>query len=170
MGTVLVSNWLIGKYGVVTLPLVGLSAPAGVYTVGLAFGIRDALHEVGGARWVVAAIAAGAVLSYAISDAATIPGGLTTIAVASGVAFLASEFADLLVYAPLRERSWPLAVLASNAFGAVVDSALFLLLAFGSLRLIEGQVVGKCAMVLISLPLVHFARRARASRRTAVVE
>jgi len=117
------------------------------------------LHEAGGARWVLAAIATGAVLSWWLSDGATIPGGTVSIAVASGTAFAISELADFAVYSPLRSRHWTGAVVASNAVGAVLDSALFLWLAFGSLSLITGQVVGKMAMILPALPLVWAARK-----------
>lgn len=159
MAAVYAANWAIEQWGVVGLPLTGLEAPAGVYFAGLTFGLRDALHEVGGARWVVAAIVAGAALSYALSDGAAIPGGHATIALASGVAFLLSEFADFAIYAPLRRRHWTGAVVASNVIGAVVDSALFLWLAFGGLDFLAGQVVGKVAMIVPALPIVWLARR-----------
>jgi hypothetical protein len=159
VGTVYAANWALETYGIIDLPLIGLTAPAGVYFAGLAFGVRDVVHETLGRRWVAAAIVVGAVLSYVISDGAEIPGGKVSIAVASGVAFLISETADLAIYDPLRERRWWGAVTASNAVGAVVDSALFLWLAFGSLEFIEGQIVGKVAMILPVLPLVWLTRR-----------
>ncbi len=96
MAAVYAANWAIEQWGVVGLPLTGLEAPAGVYFAGLTFGLRDALHEVGGARWVV---------------------------------------------------------------GAIVDSALFLWLAFGGLDFLAGQVVGKVAMIVPALPIVWLARR-----------
>ena len=52
-----------------------------------------------------------------------------------------------------------LAVAASGAVGLVVDSLVFLYLAFGSLDFLAGQVVGKAWMVLVALPLVHLLRR-----------
>jgi len=42
------------------------------------------------------------------------------------------------VYTILRERRLALAVLASGLVGAIVDSAVFLLLAFGNLAYLEG--------------------------------
>ncbi|HUW00722.1 MAG TPA: VUT family protein [Acidimicrobiales bacterium] len=159
VGTVYAANWALETYEIIDLPLTGLTAPAGVYFAGLAFGLRDVVHETLGRRWVALAIILGASLSYVISDGAEIPGGHVTIAVASGIAFLLSELADLAVYDPLRARRWWAAVIASNAVGAVVDSALFLWLAFGSLNFIEGQIVGKIAMILPVLPLVWLARR-----------
>jgi hypothetical protein len=41
----------------------------------------------------------------------------------------------------------------------VVDSVIFLYLAFGSLEFLAGQVVGKAWMVLLSIPFVHYLRR-----------
>lgn len=156
--TVWGANWALDTFGVIDIGF-GLSAPAGVLFAGLAFGLRDVLHDTGGVRWVLAAIATGTVLSYVLSDAARIPGGVTTIAVASGAAFAFSELADLAVYSPLRERHWVGAVVASNIVGAVADSALFLWLAFGSFEFMAGQVVGKTYMVALALPLVWMTRR-----------
>ena len=57
--------------------------------------------------------------------------------------FLLSELADMGVYTPLPERRLALAVLASGLVVAIVDSAVFLLLAFGNLAYLEGLIVGK---------------------------
>lgn len=160
VATVVAANWALGRYGVVPV-LLGVEAPAGVYFAGLAFGLRDALHERGGRRLVVAAIAVGACVSYVLEDAVTIPGGLAPIAVASAVAFALGELVDLCVYEPLRNRSWPVAVAASNVAGAVVDSAVFLWLAFGSLDHVGGQVIGKALLLAVAIPLVWLARRGR---------
>lgn len=159
VATVIGANWALARYGVVPVGF-GLEAPAGVYFAGIAFGLRDALHERSN-RWaVLGAIAVGAVVSALIEDAATIPGGHVAIAVASAVAFALSELADLAVYEPLRDRSWPVAVALSNVVGAVVDSALFLWLAFGGLDHLAGQVWGKALMVAVAVPIVWWARRA----------
>lgn len=159
VGTVVAANWALARYGIVTI-WPGVEAPAGVYFAGLAFGLRDALHELGGRRWVLAAIATGAVMSLYIEDAVTIPGGHVAIAIASAAAFALSELADLAIYTPLRERHWPTAVAASNLVGAAVDSALFLWLAFGSLDHLAGNVWGKALMVAVALPIVWGVRRA----------
>lgn len=160
VATVYAANWALARWGIVPIGF-GLEAPAGVFFAGLAFGLRDALHEQGGRRWVLGAIVTGAALAYVIEDAVTIPGGLVPLALASAVAFGFSELADLAVYSPLRERSWPWAVALSNLVGAVVDSALFLVLAFGSLDHLLGNVVGKAWMILPALPVVAFTRRRR---------
>ena len=78
---------------------------------------------------------------------------------ASAAAFLLSEFADFAVYTPLARRRLVLAVVASSMVGLVVDSIVFLWLAFGSLEFLAGQIVGKAWMVLLAIPLVAYLRR-----------
>lgn len=150
VATVWAANWAIQTYGIVPVGF-GLMAPAGVYFVGLAFTLRDIVHRLLGRYTVIACILIGAGLSYLVAPA---------FAVASGVAFLASEFADLAVYEPLRERGWTMAVLASNAVGLVVDSILFLWLAFGSLEFLTGQIVGKAWMTVAAVAALTVVRAA----------
>ncbi len=152
IGTVFGANWALKTYGFVPVGF-GLSAPAGVYFAGLAFTLRDLLHEAAGRRAVMLAIVVGALLSAGIEDG-------QQIALASGVAFLLSETADLMVYTPLRERHWITAVLASNTVGLVIDSALFLWIAFGSLDFIEGQLLGKAYMTVLAIAVLWMGRRA----------
>lgn len=149
IGTILAANAALEVFGIVPLGL-GISAPAGVFLAGIAFTMRDLVHESLGRRWVVGAILAGAVLSWAISP---------QFAAASGIAFLLSELCDFAVYAPLRRRHWLGAVALSNTVGLLVDSALFLTLAFGSLAFIEGQILGKLLMTVLALPLLYLLRR-----------
>jgi len=52
-----------------------------------------------------------------------------------------------------------LAVAASSIVGLIIDSLIFLYLAFGSLAFLEGQVIGKAWMVLLSLPVIAWLRR-----------
>ena len=78
---------------------------------------------------------------------------------ASAAAFLLSEFADFVVYTPLARRRLVMAVFASSLVGLVVDSIVFLWLAFGSLAFLEGQIIGKVWMVLLALPLIAYMRR-----------
>lgn len=158
VGTVWLANWLLASYGVQPIGF-GLSAPAGVFAVGLAFTLRDIVHRTLGRAAVFACILTGCLLAYLIEANAQIPGGHVSIAVASAIAFLFSETADLAVYTPLEERSFVGAVAASNIVGAFTDSALFLWLAFGSLHLIAGQVWGKLLMTALALPLVFVSRK-----------
>lgn len=149
VGTVFAANWAIRRFGAVPVGF-GLAAPAGVYFAGLAFTLRDLTHEALGRRAVLAAIAAGAACSALVSP---------RFALASGTAFLLSELADYAVYAPLRRRHWLGAVALSNAVGLVLDSVLFLGLAFGSLAFLPGQVVGKAWMTALAIALLWLRRR-----------
>jgi len=148
--TVVAANWAINRWGVVPVGF-GLAAPAGVYFVGLAFTLRDVAQEALGRLWILAGIACGAGLSYLVTSqnaAVPVPGfpSPARLALASMLAFGFSELADFAVYTPLRERGWMRAVVASNAVGLVVDSILFLWLAFGSLTFLWGQIAGKALM------------------------
>ena len=147
--TIFAANLAITSIGLVPVGF-GLVAPAGVYFAGLAFSLRDAVQETLGRRWVLVAIIVGASVSALLSP---------QLALASGVAFLLSEFADFAVYTPLRDRSWLAAVVASNTVGALVDSALFLWLAFGSLDFLLGQVIGKLWMTGVAVALILIWRR-----------
>ena len=160
VATVYLANWTLERYGLVELPVIGWMAPAGVLWAGLGFGLRDALRETGrGWRpWVAGAIAAGAGLSWWLSDAVTIPGGKTSIAVASGLAFGFSELLDAVTYEVVRRTGWVKAVIVSNLVGAVVDSLIFLWLAFGAIDAVGGQIAGKVLMILPALPIVAWSK------------
>ena len=150
IGTIFAANWALVTFGLVPVGF-GLLAPAGVLFAGLAFTFRDLLHDALGRWWVLAAIVVGAALSALVSP---------QFALASGAAFLLSELADFAVYTPLRRRHWLGAVAASNVVGLVVDSALFLWLAFGSLQFLPGQVVGKSYMTVLAVLVLWSWRRA----------
>lgn len=154
VATIYAANYAIDRWGFVSVGF-GLMAPAGVYAVGVAFTLRDLTHRFLGLWGVIAAILIGGAASYYVSPA---------FATASAAAFLVSELADLAVYTPLRRRGWLKAVAASNAVGIVVDSALFLWLAFGSLQYLTGQIVGKAWMTLAAIALIALARLVVARR------
>lgn len=159
--TIPLANWLIGNVGTVCIPQgpcllpvgFGLTAPSGVLVVGASLVLRDMVHEAGGAKAALIAIGLGGVLSALFAAPALL--------IASVLAFVLAELADLAVYAPLRERRLWLAVLLSGLAGAFVDSAVFLWIAFGSLDYIAGQTVGKMWMTLLALPVVWLARTQR---------
>ncbi|RWA97771.1 MAG: hypothetical protein EOR78_14790 [Mesorhizobium sp.] len=152
------ANYFIGHVGTECLPsgpcvipvAPGLTAPSGVLFVGLALVLRDLVQRRLGLWWAVAAIVAGAALSTTFAPPALV--------VASVAAFLLSETADLLVFTPLQRRGLIRAVVASSVVGLVVDSVVFLTLAFGSLQFLPGQIVGKTLMVLISVPVLACLR------------
>lgn len=156
VATILAANWALQTFGVIPIGF-GLLAPAGVLFAGLAFTLRDLVQERLGKGWAVVAIVAGAALSWFVSPA---------FAVASGAAFLVSELADFCVYTPIRERHWLWAVTLSNTVGLVIDSALFLWLAFGSLDFLAGQIVGKLYMTVLAV-VVLWAWRASRQRGPA---
>jgi uncharacterized PurR-regulated membrane protein YhhQ (DUF165 family) len=157
--TIPAANWLIGHVGTSCVPngpclipvAPGVMAPSGVLMIGVALVLRDLVQRRLGIAFSAGAVVVGAVLSAAIAPAA--------LALASGIAFLMSEFADLAVYTPLARRRLVAAVAASGAVGLVVDSIVFLWLAFGSLEFLLGQVIGKSWMLLLSIPFVLYLRR-----------
>jgi len=141
--TIPAANWLIGNVGATCIPngpcLIpvgfGLMAPSGVLMIGLALVLRDWLHELAGWRWSFVAVLFGGLLSLTVSPPA--------LAIASAAAFTLAEMADLAVYAKLRERGKPLAVMASQVVGAALDSMLFVYLAFGSFDFSAGTTIAK---------------------------
>jgi len=157
--TIPAANWMIGHAGTMCpeqspclVPVApGLMAPSGVVMIGLALVLRDLVQRRLGLLAALAAIVVGALLSAFLAPPA--------IVVASATAFLLSELADLFVYTPLQRRRFLLAVVLSSLVGLVVDSAVFLHLAFGSLDFLAGQIVGKAWMVLLALPFVQWLRR-----------
>ena len=157
--TVPTANWLIGNVGTYCIPQrpciipvgFGFDAPSGVLMVGAALVLRDIVHERLGALWALAAILLGAILSAFFAAPALL--------LASTAAFLLAELADFAVYAPLRKKNLTATVLASGLAGAVIDSAVFLWLAFGSLAFIEGQIIGKLWMSLAAAIVLLATRR-----------
>lgn len=166
VATVLGANWAIGHLG--TAPQFpgaphtinvgfGLSAPSGVLFVALALVLRDLFqYAIGGIRGnprmllaMLVLIGAGAGLSYGVSAA--------SVATASALAFGFSELADFVVFTVIAPR-WSRAVLAGGIVGAVIDSWIFLAVAFHSLDFIQGQILGKAYGVVVAA-LVIAARR-----------
>ena len=157
--TIPAANWMIGNVGTVCpenspcLIPVGfqLMAPSGVIMVGLALVLRDLVQRRLGKLWALGAIVVGALLSALIAPQALV--------LASGAAFLVSELADFAVYTPLQKKRLVLAVFMSGVVGLVVDSILFLQLAFGSLDFLSGQIIGKTWMIVLALPIIWWIRQ-----------
>jgi uncharacterized PurR-regulated membrane protein YhhQ (DUF165 family) len=153
------ANWLILHVGTVCVPdgpcLVpvapGLMAPSGVLTIGVALVLRDVVQRCLGLRFSLAAIVIGTGLSVFVAP--------PSLVIASGSAFALSELADCAVYTPLQRRRLLAAVVTSSIVGLVVDSIVFLSLAFGDLTFLPGQIVGKAWAVLFAIPLVRWLRR-----------
>ncbi|MDE0943157.1 MAG: VUT family protein [Alphaproteobacteria bacterium] len=149
------ANWMLGHVGTVCPPnspcLIpvgfGIMAPSGVLMIGLALVLRDLVQRRLGALWAIGAIVFGAALSAFLAPPALV--------FASGAAFLLADFA---VYTPLQRRRLVLAVVASGLVGLVIDSVLFLQLAFGSLDFLTGQIIGKAWVVLLAIPVIWLLR------------
>jgi queuosine precursor transporter len=158
MSCIPTANWLIDNVGTACVPqgpclipvAPGIMAPSGVLMVGLALVLRDLVQRRLGRRWSLIAIAAGALVSAAFAP--------PSLLFASSAAFLLSELADYAVYTPLQRRGLVRAVFASATAALVIDSIVFLWIAFGSLDFLGGQIIGKAWMVLLALPAVGYLR------------
>ncbi len=157
LATIPAANWTIHNVGAVCheiclIPVApGVMAPSGVIWAGVALCLRDIVHRELGREWAVVGIVLGALLSWMIAS--------PHVALASAVAFLVSEAADYTVYARLAARRFFSAMLASGAVGLVVDSVLFLYIAFGDLEYVEGQLIAKAYAVIGATALIYGVRR-----------
>jgi len=158
LACILAANYATTQYGMVPVGF-GLTATAGTYFAGLTFVLRDSVQDAGGKLLTLGVIVLGAGMSFAIAA--------PFIALASGVAFLCSETADLLIYTPLRRRGYLRAAVASNIVGAVVDTVLFLWVAgFPVWSGLPGQIVGK-TLISLAAALLIAAVRTRHQAATA---
>lgn len=150
LGLTVAANVLTATYGLIPVGL-GLMATAGTWAAGLVLLARDWVHDTAG-RWaVLACIAAGAALSWAMINPA--------LALASGAAFAISELADLAVYTPLRKRGWAKAAVASNLVGSAADTVVFLTLAgFPIWQAMPGQMLAKTTATAVVVGLVVVGR------------
>ena len=172
----------IGANKIVVLPLWHLSVPGGTYLIGVALALIEIAHYTAPTRregWanaqamILMGFAASAILAAYIAiivhSRAAFPGqgfdrtlGSTwRIVLGSLAAFIVSESTDNAMGAWMRGRFGdPVRVIATNAVSAPLDSVVFLLIAFGNLHFIGGQIVAKlAATVVIGLPLVLAFRR-----------
>jgi uncharacterized PurR-regulated membrane protein YhhQ (DUF165 family) len=152
------ANFLISNVGTACRPdgpclipvAPGIMAPSGVLMIGLALVLRDLVQRSLGIGWALPAVLVGAALSAFLAP--------PNLVLASGAAFLLSELADTAVYTPLQRERFMLALVLSSCVGLVIDSAVFLWLAFGSLQYLWGQVIGKAIMVAVSVPIIAWTR------------
>jgi queuosine precursor transporter len=165
--------------------------PSAVFIYALTFTLIDLVHEVygrGGSRMVVYGAFAANILLAAYAYLVihlpapgfftetkayeTVFGSTPRIVFASLVAYLLSSLVDVEVYhlwrSSIRRWKWS-RVLVSNAVSTLVDSVVFITLAFyGTLPvvpLITGQYLIKMAITALSLPLIYIP-----SLRTSVVK
>ena len=152
------ANWMIEHVGTFCVPdgpcmipvWWGITAPSGVLAIGAALVLRDLVQRRLGLGFSLGAIAIGAVISWAISP--------PFLELASVAAFVFSETADALVFTPLQKRGLLVAIVVSSFAGILVDSVLFLSLAFHSLDFLTGQIIGKLWAVLVAVPIIQLIR------------
>jgi len=92
------------------------------------------------------------------------------IALASGTAFLVSQLLDVAVFHRLRHHSWYIAPMASNSLAAVIDTVVFMSIAFAGTDLPfitwgMGEIIVKLGVATISLvPFRWLSLRSQARR------
>lgn len=156
------SNWAInnigrdhGPHAPHTIPIGwGLQAPSGVLLIGLMFAVRDSLHERVGIKGTLLLIAAASAVSAVVAPPA--------LAVASGLTMLVAEATDALVYQQLRTRGRLTAATVSNLASSLLDSALFLIVAFGAATAIDRTLalfIGKFEASLATLVVLSLSAR-----------
>lgn len=158
---VVLANWLAAKY-VITVPFTHHLAPAGVLCVGFVLVMRDWLQQLRGLRVTFALILGAGILSYVTGLIAGY-GSLQRIALASLIAFIVSEgIVETAIFSPLRKRYYTLGVALSASLGNLIDSYIFLVLAFPAIwtALYAGNVVGKFEMVAVGVVLTAVRRKA----------
>jgi len=167
----------VGTNKIVDVPLTGLTAPGGTFLIGIALSMIEIAHRTAPTRregfvnaqvmvacgWVASAILAGylAILNVMSPDDPLFDrlAGTWRIVAASLLAFAVSETIDNSLGTWMRDRvhdAWR--VVGTNAISVPLDSIL--LVAFGSLDFIKGQIVVKyAATLLVGVPLVLVLRR-----------
>ena len=184
----LIANTTAGKP--VTLPG-DITVPAAVFIYALTFTLIDLVNDrLGkqGAQYVVyAAFLANLLLAAYTQFAIWLPpapfygeegqaafagvlGSTWRVVAASLIAYLVSTLIDVQVFAWWRERigryRWA-RVLVSNAVSTLIDSVVFITIAFLGimpvLPLIVGQYAVKMAVTLISIPLIYAVKIHRGS-------
>ena len=157
--TVPLANFMVANVGTSCIPngpcivpvFPGISAPSGVLVIGFALVLRDFVQIRVGLKLTLLLVTLGCAITYLVS--------LRGLATASAFAYLTSEIVDSFAFSLLRKFGIYIAVLGSGAVSLVVDSAIFLQLAFGSLAFIDGQVIGKLYATLFALFVIWLIRR-----------
>ena len=169
----------VGTNKIVDVPLTGLTAPGGTFLIGIALSMIEIAHRTAPSRregfvnaqvmvacgWAASVILAGylAILNVMSPDDPLFDrlAGTWRIVAASLLAFAVSETIDNSLGTWMRDRvhdAWR--VVGTNAVSVPLDSIVFLLVAFGSLEFISGQIVVKyAATLLVGVPLVLLLRR-----------
>ncbi|MGH2548394.1 MAG: VUT family protein [Thermomicrobiales bacterium] len=131
-----------------SLPWYGLVS-VGTLIFGITFTQRDRVHRAG-RPWVYAMLIVTVILS-------TLQSWLTDVSwriiVASCLAILLAEAADTEVFHHLRQRSWTVRVMGSNAISIPLDTLIFTIVAFAGVfswgmiwSIVWGDIVAKTAI------------------------
>jgi uncharacterized integral membrane protein (TIGR00697 family) len=167
-----------------TIMLFGITAPGGVFIYTITFTLIDLVNEhfgkQGARRVIYAAFAANILFALYAAFVVMLPypafftgqeafarvlGSTPRIVAASLLAYIVSSLIDVEVFDVWKRRiggyKWA-RVLSSNAVSTAVDSALFVVAAFGGVLplvpLIVGQYVIKMAITVVSVPLIYLTR------------
>ena len=144
IGSILVANWLVIQFGVVHLGI--LHFPAGAICIGLTFSARDFVQRKHGKKITLIWMGVATLITLVFN---------WKIALASGIAFAASEIIDFLVYT-YTKKTFRQRVIISNLIAIPLDSILFVSIAFGwFFPAIWGQTLIK---FLSSLPPLVFKK------------
>lgn len=169
----------VGANKIVDVPWTNLTAPGGTFLIGIALSLIELAHRTAPTRregfvnaqvMVICGFAASALLAAWLAILNVMSpedalfdrlAGTWRIVAGSLLAFAVSETIDNSFGTWLRDRVHDaFRVLGTNAVSVPLDSVVFLLVAFGSLEFIEGQIVVKyAATVLFGVPLVVVLRR-----------
>lgn len=122
VGSLVVANLMVAHFGPWALPFTAF------FLIGLDLVVRDALHEAWhGQRLVLkmsALIFAGALIAFLLNRDAF------WVGVASFSAFALAQSTNTVVYGLMFNKSWLAKVNTSNLAAALVDSVVFVLVAF----------------------------------------
>jgi uncharacterized PurR-regulated membrane protein YhhQ (DUF165 family) len=154
IATIPLANWTTDTYGFRDVLWIGM-IPAGTVWISVSFVARDVTQLTLGRVWALVGIGIGAVLSIVLANPGLVWG--------SFVAFTVSELLDMGIYTPLADRGkFALAVLLSSVVGGVLDSWLFLRIAFGEEVAADGWwrlAIAKAVIILLVTPLAILIRR-----------
>ncbi len=160
--------------------------PGAIFLYAMTFTLRDAIHAAGGLTLARGAVWSGFFANLLLAlygllvlslpappwfdDAPyrVVLGQSTRVVAASLSAYLAAQLVNTWAFERIRGPLWARSM-GSNALAIVVDTAVFILLAFAGtgaplLALMAGQLLFKFAFSLLLLPLVY---RVRARIRSA---
>ena len=121
LGTIIASNLIISHFGP------GATAYVAFILIGLDMTMRDSLH----AKWQGRDLWAKMLLLILIGSTISSLFGSGRIAVASFIAFLLSGVVDAVIYQLLGRRGHMIKSNGSNVVSALVDSGMFIIIAFG---------------------------------------